>query len=40
MTWQEKIKRKYNEDVELSKMNDEFEEKCREQLTKRFLDNN
>lgn len=34
------LKRKYNEDIKLSEMNDEFEEKCREQLIKRFLDNN
>lgn len=33
------LKRKYNEDIELIKLDDEFEEKCREQLIKRFLEN-
>ena len=30
------LERKYNEKVELQKLNDEFEEKCREQLLKEF----
>lgn len=33
------LKRKYNEDIELIELDDEFEEKCREQLIKRFLEN-
>lgn len=33
------LKRKYDEDVELIALDDEFEEKCREQLIKRFLEN-
>lgn len=34
------IQRKYNEEIQLQQLNDNFEEKCREQLIKRFLENN
>lgn len=34
------LKRKYEEIVELPNLDDEFEEKCREQLIKKFLENN
>ena len=33
------LKRKYNEEIELEELNDEFENKCREQLFDRFLKN-
>lgn len=33
------LERKYNEEISLEPLNDEFEEKCREQLFKRFLEN-
>ena len=33
------FKRKYNEDIELQKLNDDFENKCREQLINKFLNN-
>ena len=33
------LKRKYSEDINLDEINDEFENKCREQLFKRFLEN-
>ena len=33
------LERKYNEKISLEPLNDEFEEKCREQLFKRFLEN-
>ena len=35
----ELLKRKYSEDINLDEINDEFENKCREQLFKRFLEN-
>jgi len=33
------FERKYGEEVNLEPLNDEFEEKCREQLLSRFLEN-
>lgn len=33
------FKRKYNEEIELEKLNDNFENKCREQLINKFLNN-
>ena len=33
------LKRKYNEDVELEPINDEFEEKARNHLIKKYLEN-
>lgn len=33
------LNRKYNEDIELEKLDDEFEEKCREQLLNKFMEN-
>lgn len=33
------LRRKYNEDIELEKLDDEFENKCRSQLLDRFLNN-
>ena len=33
------LERKYGEEVNLEPLNDEFEEKCREQLLSRFLEN-
>lgn len=34
------LKRKYNEDIELETLNDEFENRCREQLLDKFLEKN
>ena len=34
------LNRKYEEEIELEALDDTFEEQCREQLIKRFLDNN
>ncbi|MBP3464250.1 MAG: glutamine amidotransferase [Clostridia bacterium] len=34
------LERKYDEQIDLEELDDTFEEKCREQLIKRFLENN